>query len=317
VKPRDLHDPKDVEIFQWKTTDNSAIDAERARKVFDRMDPNIRVARMSGEFIDLEGLIWPGFDERIHMVDEYALPQHWKLWCGMDGGTRHPFAAVMGATDEQGGIVIWKVYERSNGLASQHAKAILDIFKEYAPWAVDGNWESTFDKAMRGESAHIDRERPTIRARFTIDPSAQQMRMEFYPYGIFATNANRDMLGGLGRVGELLQATKEGKSGLTLMRGRVSPLLDEIRLYSWAKKGKLSIGPQRPQNEDDDCCDALRYLAMEHPSASDVPTKQTPEHTFQWYLEQKQKAKQIAGRRGMDQSASQIEGRLIRLGRAF
>lgn len=311
------HDPREYKVFSWSTTDNPHVDPKRVKKTFGRMAPEIQLARMSGQFVDLTGLIWPEFDEKIHMVEEFDLPQHWKLWVGLDGGVRHPFACVCGATDERGGLVIWRAWKHSGRRASESAKRILDTFREYAPWAIDRMIEDHFKRALRGEELPINEDRPLIRARFVIDPSSQDIRVEFRPFGIFPSNAKRDVLAGIARGRELLNATLEDRPGVTFMKGRCNDLVDELRTYCWAKQKKgSSLGPQKPIEENDDCCDGFRYVAMDHPMPSDAIVEEAAPGSFNWYMQIKAKARTMAGRIGaMDQH--RIEERMIRFGRAF
>lgn len=299
VTKRHEYTPEDLEIFSWSTLDNTSLDPKRVEKTIGRMAPEIRAARMRGDFVDLEGLVWPQFDERIHLVDEFPLQAHWPIVVGMDYGYRHPFAAVFKAVDEKGRIIIWKTYRRSERLMHHHARAILEIFLDLAPHAVDTKVAERVLKAI--QENRLPDERPAIRARFVIDASAQNCRNELRPYGIAADNAVRDIPARIERVGTLLVDTAEGRPGIVIMRGRNGDLVDEMRSYSWKRRkatGDDKPAPAEPQDINDDACDALGYGVLAAPGAA-TPLKQAPpEWSPEWLRQQRGRAKRIARRMG-------------------
>jgi phage terminase large subunit-like protein len=308
----------DTEIFRWRTQENTTLSAQRIEKTMARVPAHLRAARESGEFVDMEGLVWPQFHEPTHMVDEFELPRHWPIVNAIDPGYDHPFAAVLGAKDDDGGLVIWKSYKRAGALVSQHAKALMDIYREHAPWAIDEAWAShSFSLASHGSQDHTDRGRPTLHGRWVHDPSGLQVAREFYPYGIFCSPAQRDMDSGLERVGELFLDRVNGRPGVRIMRGRNGPLLDELRSYSWAKKPRnREIGKAVPQDYNDDCCDAFRYLCMEHlPAASQEPN--ILEHSFEWHQQKREEARYLKGLMGNEHvSEREIHAQLV-MGRVW
>lgn len=308
----------DLEIFKWRTTDNTTLDARRVEKTFGRMDPKIRNARMDGDFVSLEGLIWPQFDERVHLVDEFKLEPHWPIVVGMDYGYRHPFSAVFVAVDETGRRIVWKTYSQPERLMMQHARAILRIFLEHAPHAVD---QQAAERVLRAiEERKVPNERPFIRAQFRLDSSAQQCKRELLPYGIGASNAERDVDARLQIVGSALTATIEGRPGLVLMRGRNGALVDEMRGYSWKKKkiGDDSVGKDQPQDFDDDACDALGYALTHAADKAQVLAVKPPEMSPEWLRQLRGNVQKVSQRMGNERIPPEIiHARMMRLGRAW
>jgi len=311
-------DRKELEIFSWKTTENTSLDANRVEKTFGRMDPKIRAARMNGDFVSMEGLIWPHYSDNAHVVPAVNLEPHWPLFVGMDYGYRHPFSAVFMATDETGRIIVWKVYRQSERLMVHHAREILRIFLEYAPHAVDQVAAQKILKAI--DEKRIPDERAAIRAQFRIDSSAQQCRRELLPYGIAADNAERDVPARLERIGSLLTDTIEGRPGVVFLSGRCGPLLDEIRGYSWKKKkvGDESVGKDEPQDFDDDAVDAFGYGVIHAPGKAHVIASKPPEMSPAWLRQIRGRADKVAKRMGNEHVPPEIiHGRMLRLGRAW
>jgi phage terminase large subunit-like protein len=307
-----------LQIFQWKTTENTSLNEERVRRVFGGMNPNIRNARMNGDFVSLEGLIWPQLDESIHVVDPFELQPHWPLITGMDYGFRHPFAAINMAVDETGRIVVWKVYAQAEQLMVHHARAILRMYMEHAPHAVDTGAAERIFKAI--EERKIPSERAAIRAQFRLDASAQGTRRELLPYGISADNADRDIDTRLERVGALLTDTLEGRPGIVFMRGRCGPLLDEMRGYSWKKKqpGDETGGKDEPQDFDDDCCDGLGYGVIHAPTRAQARETEPPEMSPEWLRQMRGRAVKTSQRMGNEHMPPElIHTRMLRLGKRW
>lgn len=313
---------EDLEIFKWSTLDNTSLSAKRVEKTFGRMPVEIRAARMRGDFVDMEGLVFPQFDEKVHVVPEFKLEENWPIVVGMDYGYRHPFSAVFLAIDEAGRTIVWKTYRRSEALLSQHARAILQIFLDYAPHAVDQRAAQRVLKAIAEN--RVPDERPVIRARMRIDASAKQCKRELVPYGISADDSARDVMARIARLGELLLDRVEGRPGIVLMQGRNGGLIDELRCFSWKKQrpgaDDSKPKPNQPQDANDDSIDGLGYGLEALPSrAASVPMR-PPEMSPEWLRQQRQQARVISGRLGNEQvSPALIERRLmsLRMGRGW
>lgn len=293
-------DPADLEIFQWDTTQNPTLSEKRVHKVFGKMDKGIRAARMRGDFVDLEGLVFPQFDEKIHVVPEFKLDPNWPIVIGMDYGYRHPFAAIFLAVDEEGRSIVWKTYMRSEALLSQHARAILSILLEYAPHAVDVKAAERVLKAI--EEGRVPDERPSIKARVRLDASAKQCKRELLPYGISADDSERDCQARIARLGELLLDRVEGRPGIVFMQGRNGPLIDELRSWSWKKKppnaGDDKPTPNEPQDVGDDGIDGLGYGLEAMPNRAIKAAMRPPENSPEWLRQARDRANNLARRMG-------------------
>lgn len=308
----------DTEIFNWSTSDNTSLDQARVNRTFGKMNVGIRQARMSGDFVDLEGLIWPDFEDEIHVVDDFPLQPNWPVTVGMDYGYRHPFAAVFIAVDEEGRKIVFKTYRRAEALIAHHARSILEIFLEYAPHLIDVKVvEHVLQQIKDGK---VPDERPSIRAHFVIDASAQQCRREFIPYGISADNCDRDINSRIERVGQLLLDTKEGRPGLVIMRGRNGPLVDEMRGYSWAKKRPGSTeeaaAKPEPQQVRDDACDGLGYGVLACHEKAPKESTQEPEFSPAWLRRMRGRADRVSRKMGNERIPPEvIHAQMLRRGR--
>lgn len=321
VQGRSEFKASELAMFSWSTLDNTSLDKDRVETTFRRMPVEIRAARMRGDFVDLEGLVFPQFDERVHMVDDFKIPAHWPVVVGMDYGYRHPFAAVFLAVDETGRIVVWHVYRQQERLMKQHAGQILKVFLHHAPHLVDVNAAERVLRAV--EEGRTPVERPFIRARFVIDSSAQLAREELRPFGIAADNCEkRQIIPRIERVGSLFLDALEGRPGIAFMRGRCGPLIDELRGYSWKKRPAVSrddkAAPPEPQDIHDDAVDALGYGVLAVPGAATPLTVKPPENSPAYMRDLREKARRISQRMGNERASpdavhAHLAGRLARV----
>ena len=59
-----------------------------------------------GKWVSAEGLIYPGFDPAVHIVDRFAIPKDWTTWVSVDFGFNHPFVAQIWAEDGDGRLYL-------------------------------------------------------------------------------------------------------------------------------------------------------------------------------------------------------------------
>ena len=75
-----------------------------------------------------EGLIFPMFDRRIHMLrDSFIPPPHWPVYIGMDFGMKNNTHACWMTVSEEGHWIVFQEYVDNNGSPRKYAGAILAI----------------------------------------------------------------------------------------------------------------------------------------------------------------------------------------------
>ena len=62
-------------------------------------DPVRRKAYINGDWSVFVGQAYPEYDENLHLVNDFALPQGWPRWAGMDWGTAKPYCLLYLALD--------------------------------------------------------------------------------------------------------------------------------------------------------------------------------------------------------------------------
>lgn len=269
-----------VDVFRWSMKDNTTLDPQVVEDFLSKVPKHLRPARELGEFVDLEGLIWPQFDEKVHVVDAFPIPTHWPVILAMDPGYRHPFSAGFQAVNERGDRFLFAEWHRPKMLASQHAKGMIDVLREHCPHLVN---ERAVDAAFRSHAAGVARAvEKTMNVISVIDPSAAQVKQELRPFGVFPQDANRDMDSGINRVGEMLHlAANDMAGGLYFMRGRVPVHITQMRSYAW--KYDEERKRQVPQDIHDDAMDDTRYgCQVPTPAITDV-SRPPKRGTADWY----------------------------------
>jgi PBSX family phage terminase large subunit len=139
-----------------------------------------------GEWGAFEGQAFPEFEEGIHVVHPFEIPEHWQRFESLDHGANHPTVILAWAADEDGNLVIFGEYS-SPGLVSKHAAELLERRKR---WQTSTCWADPSVFASQGLSTP-----KTWRA---------SVATEYGEHGIYLTQANNDRRAGYLRLLELL-----------------------------------------------------------------------------------------------------------------
>jgi hypothetical protein len=152
---------------------------------------------------------------------------------GLDPGSDHPFAGVLGVATPNA-LVITDEYRERQLPAATHARNLKNI--------VGG-----------------------LKPRWGIDRSQAQMQIELAQHGIFCLAAENKVTGDTGGIERVKTWMLSGQ--LLIVKSRCPRLIAELKSYRWAEteKNDGSTGAQQPYKRKDDLCDALRYLLMAWP----------------------------------------------------
>jgi Terminase large subunit, T4likevirus-type, N-terminal len=159
---------------------------------------------------------------------------------GLDPGADHPFAGVHGVQSPLGLVITGEYLER-NKLFSQHAPSIQQMRRGFTT------------------------------SRIAIDRSQLQARIELQQYGIFAQEAENDVIAGISRISAWMLANNKGNRprGLVLPRRFCPQLIKQLQAYRWAEANQRKDGQlasrEQVYKKNDDLVDALRYMLMLYP----------------------------------------------------
>ncbi len=240
------------EFMEWG--DNPYLDKAEALALENSMDETTLQARKYGRFVsDRAGLVYPEFDENVHVIDPFPLPKEWQDTISIDPGLNNPLSAHWYAVDFDDNVyVIAEHYEAGRDI-DYHAAAIKDISVRLG-WHTDGKGRicALIDSAAKQRTLG----------------SVKSVVELFYERGILVNpNVEKDMFSGIAQVKSYLNH-KNGLPNLYIFRNCVH-LIAELKGYYWGS-GDL------PKKTDDHSLDEMRYYLMSRPKKTAPKVEKTP-----------------------------------------
>ncbi|WP_406501592.1 phage terminase large subunit [Streptomyces sp. NBC_01590] len=232
------------------------------RDYMDKLDALTGVRRMrlrDGRWTAAEGVIYEEYDETVHLVDPFPVPDEWPRMWTIDFGFTNPFVCQFWALDPDGRMVLYREIYMSRRTVDQHARDILDQVSV----TEDGQRVWTEPRPVAVVCDH-DAEGRAVLER---------------DLGLTTTSAHKSVKTGLQAVKARLRPAGDGRPRLVLMRDVLverdqvladakKPLCtaDEITSYVWAKPNQSAISkpePEEPLKVDDHGMDSMRYGVAE------------------------------------------------------
>ena len=236
------------EFMEW--SDNPYLDAGEIAAIECSMDEKSLQARRYGRFVlDTAGLVYPEFDERIHVIEPFKLPLEWQDMISIDPGLNNPLSAHWYAVDFDDNVyVIAEHYEAGRDI-DYHAAAIKKI-SERLDWHTDakGRIVALIDSAAKQRTLG----------------SVKSVVELFYERGILVNpNVEKDLFAGIACVKSYLNQ-KNGLPNIYIF-SCCTQLIRELKGYYWGS-GDL------PKKADDHSLDEMRYYLMTKPKK--VPSRE-------------------------------------------
>ncbi len=235
------------EFMEW--ADNPFLDKKETERMSAALGERELESRRYGRFCVEEGLVYPEFDERIHVIEPFPVPFEWQDMISIDPGLNNPLSAHWYAVDFDGNVyAVAEHYEAKRDI-DYHARRIKEISEELG-------WHTDFQGRLGA----------------LIDSAANQRTLAgvksvselFYERGINVNaNVNKDLFAGIARVKSYLLGGGGGQR-LYIFSNCVN-LIREIKGYFW---GSGDV----PRKRDDHALDELRYYLMTKPKG-DPPAK--------------------------------------------
>lgn len=198
-----------------------------------------------GKWAGAEGMVYDAFDEAVHLIYSFDVPQSWKRYRVIDFGFTNPFVCQWWAEDHDGRLYLYREIYMTQRTVSEHVRG------------ETGKWEGITDLSF-GEQ---------IRA--TICDHDAEDRATLRKEGIRNVAANKPILPGIDAVKQRLKVQRDGKPRLFIMRGALVEVdlnLKELRkpystaqeftAYVWGSNTKKDL----PLDEHNHGMDAMRYL---------------------------------------------------------
>ncbi|MBQ8322557.1 MAG: terminase family protein [Clostridia bacterium] len=228
------------EFMEW--SDNPYLDGEEISLLEGCMDERALQSRRFGRFGASEGLVYPEFEEAVHVIEPFPVPKEWQDNISIDPGLNNPLSAHWYAVDFDDNVyVVYEHYEagRDVDYHAQEIKRICDLL----------HWK----RDARGRVCAL------------IDSAAKQRTLSgvqsvaelFYERGILVNpDVEKDLFSGIARVKSYLNV-KNGLPNIYIFKTCVH-LIEEIKGYFWGSG-------DTPRKANDHSLDEMRYYLMSRP----------------------------------------------------
>ena len=237
------------EFMEW--ADNPYLDERETEALERTMDEHTKQARRYGKFAVSEGLVYPEFDENIHVIEPFSVPKEWQDNISIDPGLNNPLSAHWYAVDFDDNVyVVYEHYEAGKDV-DYHAAKIKEIC-ERLQWKRDsrGRISALIDSAAKQRTL----------------ASVKSVAELFYERGILVSpDVEKDLFSGIARVKSYLNH-KNGLPNIYIFNTCVR-LIGELKGYYWGSG-------DTPRKADDHALDEMRYYLMSRPkNAPAIPQK--------------------------------------------
>ncbi len=228
------------EFMEW--ADNPYLSKAETERLGASMDEASLQSRRYGRFAAREGLVYPEFDESVHVIDPFPVPAEWQECISIDPGLKNPLSAHFYCTDFDGNVYVVGEHYLAGKDVDFHARALHDLADKLG-------WK-------RDEKGRL---------RALIDPAAGQRTLAscksvselFYERGILVNpRVDKDVFAGIAQVKSYLNR-KNGLPDLYIFKNCVQ-MIREFKGYFWGNG-------EAPVKRDDHAMDELRYYLMTRP----------------------------------------------------
>lgn len=233
----------DPEVWytQMEWADNPFLDKSEVESFSKSLSKEALDARRYGRFKANSGLVYPEFDEEIHVIDPFDIPPEWQDNISIDPGLKNPLSAHFYCVDFDNNVYVIAEHYEAEKTVKHHAERIKAIADEL-------NWRRRSDGRI---SALID----SAAGQKTL-ASQKSVSELFYEYGIAVDpHVDKEVFAGICRVRDYFAARP---AAIFIFRTCVN-LIREIKTYRWGSE-------DTPRKVDDHAMDELRYYIMSRPN---------------------------------------------------
>lgn len=243
----------DIESFHWDVSANPIYNykkMEQAIQYYGIDHPAVR-EQYFGEWVFYGGLVYPIFDEKVHIIEPFDIPKRWARYRSIDFGSRDPFACGWWAVGENQEIYLYDeyYYELGDRSTPRHAEEI---------------------KNITGSDDIVS----TV-----CDPQSRQLIEDMCYHGVPCYGGDNSISAGRQRVLEYLTPNTSGVRPFPL-QGEITERKKWPRVYVFShckkwrreqrqyrfKEGKQIEGEKEKTEGDDHMMDLTRYFFMTRPS---------------------------------------------------
>ena len=230
------------EFMEW--ADNPYLSKREISHLENALDETTLQSRRYGRFCTREGLVYPEFDESVHVIAPFSVPKEWQDTISIDPGLKNPLSAHWYAVDFDGNVYVVAEHYEANRDVDYHAKKLHETSASLG-WKRDakGRLQALIDPAAGQRTL----------------ASAQSVSELFYERDILVNpRVDKDVFSGVARVKSYLNR-KNGQPDLYIFSSCPN-MIREFKSYFWGRD-------ESPVKRDDHAMDELRYYLMTRPKA--------------------------------------------------
>ena len=238
------------EFMEWG--DNPYLDKEEVEELTKSLSSEQLDSRRYGRFKAGAGLVYPEFDENIHVIEPINIPSDWQDSISIDPGLNNPLSAHWYSVDYDGNVYVVAEHFEAGKDIVHHASKIKQI-SDRLGWHRDaqGRLSAFIDSAANQKTL----------------ASLKSVTQLFLENGINVNpNVNKDMFSGIQCVKQYLKVN-DGRPKIYIFKNCVN-LIRELKNYRW---GEGDV----PKKTDDHCLDELRYYLMTKPQNQPIKKEKT------------------------------------------
>lgn len=205
----------------------------------------VRYLRLKkGLWVAAEGSIYEDFDPAKHVVDNFEIPKSWPRFWVVDFGYRHPFVLQWWAENPDGVLYLYREIYTTGRIVEEHA---IEALRQVTD--ARGNWTEPRPTALLCD--HDAEDRATLEKHLGFSSRAANKAVST---GIQAVQKRLKE----NRIKFLRKAVVQRDQN-QIDAKRPASTIEEIPGYVWDTGGGKKI-KEAPLKENDDGCDAMRYV---------------------------------------------------------
>jgi phage terminase large subunit len=207
--------------------------------------------RIYGHFMRLEGAVFKEFDPRVHVVEPFPIPFHWKKYHVIDFGYNAPFVCLWIAFDPYNNAYVYQEHYQKGWLTKAHAKKI-------------------FEMDFEGMTLLPDKWVPDYEGFCDWDAQTREDLCDAYfelGHGLNLSPANKE-----NQRENIERANRWFKAGRYKIFRNCENTIRECKGWHYKEAGKDKNETEVPVEKDDHTCDLILYFPAGVDSTEHVPT---------------------------------------------
>lgn len=257
-------DAGDLTLLESRHEDNPTLyrdgvmtaEGERYIGILDRLTGVRRHRLRLGQWAAAEGVIYEGWDPALHLVDPFPIPWEWTRWWSVDFGYRHPFVLQCWAEDPDGRLFMYREIFHTKRLVEDHARQILGLVTDDRT----GRWTEPRPRAILCD--HDAEDRATLERHLEMRTQAAQKTVSDGIQAVQARLRPEIEHDARPRLFIFRDALVERDPELENVKAPTCTA-EEIPGYIWLPPSPGRAAKEQPLKEQDDGCDAMRYMVAE------------------------------------------------------